>query len=170
MQQVQLTIDPNPSLFDQPVAVRVSGLAPGRDVVLRSRLLHFDDRRWSGSTTFVADAEGSVDLRCDAPREGAYEGVDPMGLFWAVRPEGDSWGEPPARDGADLHFQAEVDGRVVATATAERRWLAEGATTRPVEERGLVGRLAEPPGPGPHPAVIVLHGSGPVLRMDLATC
>src|SRR5581483_9741200 len=98
MQTVQLTIDPNPSLFDQPVAVRVRGLVPGQDVLLRSRLLREDDRWWSGSASFVADAEGRVDLTRDAPRGGAYEGVDPMGLFWAMRPGGDSWEAAPASD------------------------------------------------------------------------
>jgi dienelactone hydrolase len=166
---VQIAIDPNPFSFDQPVAVSVSGLAAGQAVLLRSRLLREDDRWWSGSASFVADPAGCVDLTRDAPREGAYEGIDPMGLFWAMRPEGDSWNEPPARDEAEVHFQAEVDGRVVATAMAERRWLVDGATTRAVEARGLVGRLAEPPGPGPHPAVIVLHGSGPMLEIDIAT-
>ena len=169
MNQHRITIDPNPSLSDQPVAVGVSGLAAGQEVLLRSRFLHEDDRWWSGSALFVADAAGCVDLARDAPREGTYAGVDPMGLFWAVRPEGDSWDEPPAPDDAEVRFEAEVDGRVVATAVARRRWLVDGATTRPIEERGLVGCLAEPPGPGPHPAVLVLHGSAPIPRMDLAT-
>jgi dienelactone hydrolase len=165
----RIAIDPNPSLFDQPVAVRVSGLAPGQEVLLRSRLLRWDDRWWSGWASFVADAAGCVDLTRDAPRNGAYEGVDPMGLFWAMRPERDSWDEPPGRPEAEVHLEAEVDEQVVATATAERRWLVDGAATRPVEGRGLAGRLAEPPGPGPHPAVVVLHGSAPMPRMDLAT-
>jgi hypothetical protein len=63
----------------------VSGLEPGQEVSLRSRLLRSDSRWWSGAARFVADAAGCVDLTRDAPREGAYAGVDPMGLFWAMQ-------------------------------------------------------------------------------------
>src|SRR5262249_30808800 len=154
--------------FDRPAAVRVGGLAAGQEVVLRARLHRDDGRWWSASAAFVADAGGRVDLPRDAPTAGSYTGVDAMGLFWAMQPDGEV-SEPPPVDPVSVHVGAEVDGRVAAEATAERRWLADGATVRPVEERGLVGHLAEPPGPGPHPAVMVVHGSAPWPEMEIAT-
>ncbi|MDB5895780.1 MAG: palmitoyl-CoA hydrolase, partial [Rhodoferax sp.] len=41
-----------------------------------------------------------------------------------------------------------------------QRLAADGVTRRDVRDDGLVGTLFMPPGPGPHPAVMVLNGSG----------
>src|SRR5438093_808740 len=129
--KVQFSIDPNPAPFDRPVAIRVGGLMAGQEVVLCARLHRDDGRWWSASAAFVADAGGRVDLTRDAPIAGSYTGVDAMGLFWAMRPE-DEVSEPPPVDPVSVYVSAAVDGRVAAEATAERRWLADGATIRPV--------------------------------------
>jgi dienelactone hydrolase len=86
------------------------------------------------------------------------EVADPMRLVWSAtgeRPAAGPAGPPDPR----WTFTAEVDGRVIATQTIVRRAVAEDVRVATVRERGLVGTLYTPPGPGPHPAMVVLAGS-----------
>ena len=86
-----------------------------------------------------------------------------MRLVWSATGE-----RPPAGTvtatamgaGQPWTFTAETGGRVIATQTIVRRPVAEGVRVVPVRERGLAGMAYYPPGAGPHPAMIVLPGSG----------
>lgn len=49
---------------------------------------------------------------------------------------------------------------VVASASARRRGVASDVGERPVDPDDLVGRVFAPGSGGPHPGVLVLHGSG----------
>jgi dienelactone hydrolase len=144
----QLEISPATALADEPVEIRVDGLTPGSPVQLR--LDAHDDlgRAWRSTAQLVADENGRA-----AP--------DGMDLFWsltALEP-----GPPFILRSAKpyaLELSVQVDGELVARATCERRFAAEGVTRTEVREDGLVGTLFEPPGAGPHPVVLVLMGSG----------
>src|SRR5690348_4966717 len=88
---MRLTASPERAPIDEPVAIRLTDLAPGGLVTVRARMAtYFDGGTWASEATFVADAAGEVDLTRDAPSSGSYEGVDPMGLFWSMRRAGDS--------------------------------------------------------------------------------
>jgi dienelactone hydrolase len=159
---IALTITPARTLIDRPVAIRLAGLPPAQHVTLESRLDDHWADRWLSSATFVADPAGTVDLARAAPIAGTYAGLDPMGLFWAVRRRDDADPPPPPPPlNAPLtyHLRALVDGRVVAQAEAERQVLADGVVERTLRERWLVGSYFRPPGPGPFPAVVTLAGS-----------
>ena len=56
--------------------------------------------------------------------------------------------------------QAEVEGRIFASAVFRTHFVANDVTEYPVRENGLVGSLFTPDFPGPHPGIIVLGGSG----------
>lgn len=95
-----------------------------------------------------------------------------MGLLWSQRPvlpEGVSQRgqqpvfhaspEQPLMTTLQAHALAEGEaGRV--SATLVQRLTNPDVTRHEVREDGLVGTLFLPPGPGPHPAVMVLNGSG----------
>jgi len=142
-QAPRLEITPDTVLVDDRFRVAVAGLTPGQDVTIRA-----DDNRgvWHSSTTVRADAQGRAEV------------ADPMRLIWSAtgdRPQ-------PGTPGTGVQpwtFTAEVDGQVIATRTIRRRAIAEGVRAVPVRERGLAGVAYYPPGPGPHPAMIVLPGS-----------
>lgn len=162
-----LEITPADALIDVPRQIRVSGLAPGQAVRLRSRTVRGPGISWRAEAGFVADAHGVVDLARDAPVDGSYQGVSPMGLVWSQVP-----------DASGLHsasrevFAADPSAPLVteismmfnegpgAQASFVQRLAADGVTRREVRDQGLVGTLFLPPGPGPHPAVMVLNGSG----------
>jgi len=159
--QPHFDIRPDSALVDEPIAIAVSGLAPASQVTIA-----LEGQRWSSTATFVADANGVVDLTRMAPERGDYEGVDPMGLFWSARRDSAAAGR--TERGVDAsrpppeiwHLSASVNGAVVATASVTRRAVADDVTMTAVHDRGLAGVFYRPPAPGRHPAVIVLSGSG----------
>jgi dienelactone hydrolase len=157
--EIALTVSPPRAVIDRPVAVRVGGLAPGQPVTLEARLDDHWGDRWLAEATFVADGAGQVDLGRDAPVAGTYQGVDPMGLFWAMHQQEGAAAAPAQSAPVVYHLRALVDGQAIGAASAERLVLAEGVVERELRERWLVGSFFRPPGDGPFPAVVTLAGS-----------
>lgn len=163
-----LQVSPADALVDVPRRIAASGLAPRERVTLSACTPRGKGVPWRAQAQFRADAEGCVDLQRDAPVQGSYEGVSAMGLLWAQAP--DAAGAPREI------FMADAVAPLITTLTLRRedgseaqavllqRLQAESVTRREIREtfngEPLVGTLFLPPGPGPHPAVLVLNGSG----------
>ena len=161
----RLDISPAEALIDVPRQIRVQGLQPGETITLQSRTVRGPQVAWQATARFRADAMGQIDLGREAPLPGsAYEGVDPMGLLWAQAPEqaGASREVFGAEPGAALRTQITLlrNDQVAAQAWLVQQLAAPGVQRREIREQGLVGSLWTPAGPGPHPAVLVLNGSG----------
>lgn len=158
-----LSISPARALVDVPRQIRAEGLRPGEIVTLSSQTRRGGGLLWQASVRVTADAQGVIDLQRDAPLPGgSYSGVSPMGLLWAQTPE-----QPSRELFADTPWQAlhteirlEREGQPALSAALLQDLAAEGVTRREVREEGLSGTLFLPPGPGPHPVVMVLNGSG----------
>ncbi len=139
-----LDVKPEDALVDEPVAIVLGGVAPGSKVTIALRGWG-DAPRWSSSATFVADANGVVDVTRMAPLRGDYQGVDPMGLFWSAHR--DSSVGITGQRGVDTsipppevwHVTASIDGTIVAEAAVTRRAGTSGVTIPAVRDRGLVG-------------------------------
>lgn len=155
---------PTDALIDVPRRIAADGLLPGEEVTLTSRTLRGPGVVWTAQVRLRADAQGTVDLQRDAPLDGSYSGVEAMGLLWSQAPE---------RAGAPREvFAAELAAPLHTELWLQRadgsRWQADlvqqlagpGVTRREVRDQGLAGTLFLPAGPGPHPAVMVLNGSG----------
>ena len=154
----RLLITPLDGLLDEPRHIVVEGVTPGARVTLTSRTLRGGGQPWQSAATFVADAQGRVDLERDAPVAGDYSGVSGMGLLWSQHIEqGHSAAVFPDSVLEPLHTRIEVQGQALVLV---QRLAAAGVTRREVREDGLVGTLFQPAGAGPHPAVMVLNGSG----------
>lgn len=160
-----LSVTPIEGLIDVPRRIAAEGLAPNEAVTLTARTVRGPNVAWRAQVRVQADANGTVDLQRDAPLPGgSYEGVSAMGLLWSQAPE---------QPGAPREvFAADPAAPLTTELTLERadgtRWQASmvqrlaapGVTRREVREHGLSGTLFLPAGPGPHPAVMVLNGSG----------
>jgi len=162
MHEPVLDITPADALIDEARRITVRGLRPGEIVTLTTQTPRGRGVLWASQAAFAADADGTVDLGRDAPVSGSYEGVSPMGLLWSQCPV-----DVPSRElfHADatqpLRTQVVVEaGGGEARAELVQSLAAPGVTRRELREDGLVGTLYLPPGPGPHPAVMVLNGSG----------
>jgi dienelactone hydrolase len=164
-----LSITPAEALIDVPRRIAVEGLAPGEEITLSTRTVRGPDVIWRSTARFRADAQGMIDLQRDAPLSdgSSYAGVSAMGLIWSQAPE--TQGAPrevfAAEPAAALTTEIQLQRADGGTQQGQlvQRLAAEGVTRREVREnreRGLVGTLFLPAGPGPHPAVLVLNGSG----------
>jgi dienelactone hydrolase len=143
-QAARLTITPADVLTDERFQIGLDGLDPGQDVTIRVDGI---EGRWHASAEFRSDDRGHVDV------------PDPMRLVWSAT--GDRVpGRTATAAGQPWIFTAETGGRVIATQTIVRRPVAEDVRAVPVRDRGLTGMVYYPPGPGPHPAMMVLPGSG----------
>jgi len=158
-----IVVDRPTALVDAAISISLRGFPPRQPVTIRA-VQHFpSSTRWQAEATFAADDDGCVEVSEQAPVEGTYDGVSPMGLFWsAERLPGEA--HMPARDSimwprtVDLEATGAEGAR--ATLTIERHVAGSGVTRRPIETEGVVGTLFLPSGIGPHPAVIVLSGGG----------
>jgi hypothetical protein len=128
LEHAQLAVSPVRALVDEPVAIRLVHARPGSPVTLRAAMSDHRGAAWESEATFTADARGAVDLGRDAPLAGSYQGVDPMGLFWSMRP---GVGAPLALLTAaplQITVRAEVAVVEAVSTTAERLFLADGVT------------------------------------------
>ncbi|MGV8928282.1 MAG: acyl-CoA thioesterase/BAAT N-terminal domain-containing protein [Brevundimonas sp.] len=145
-------------LQGQPVAVRLTGVAPGQAVEISAerRFGRPEPMVWRASAAFTADTHGRVDLTTDPATGGAYDGVDPAGLFWSMTPTA----TPAAADwrSGEVRLTARVDGQVVATGGT--RLIGTLATVEDEEIPGFpAARLYHLPGGAPRPVIVVLHGA-----------
>jgi dienelactone hydrolase len=142
-------------------------------VTIRAGMRDEWGRDWTAGATFVADPSGAVDVAKQAPASGSYEGVDPMGLCWSMRPDRpggaphpiplSSTDHPATLDPLRVALTAGATGEPAVSTVFEQRQLDAGVrreTLTPETAAGLAGELFTPVGIGPAPVVIALSGSG----------
>lgn len=157
-----LSATPDEALIDEELTIRLEGLNPSD----RTTLVAEFEALWGafrGEATFEADETGVINLTDQAPIDGDYDGVRPMGLVQFAqlieRAEDD---DPTAiADSHWLQLRAERDGERIAETTVVRRALDPDVERITVEEEHdeLVGDFYLPSGDGPHPGVVSLGGS-----------
>lgn len=156
-----LSITPADALIDVPRHIRVEQVDPGQTVQITARTRR-NGVLWQSHIACMAGADGVVDLSRDAPASGDYAGVSPMGLIWSQSPvdsRSREYFNHPVSNALVTDVLARVAG-AQSQATFTQRLAADGVTRQEVREQGLVGTLYLPAGPGPHPAVMILSGSG----------
>ena len=154
-----VTVDglPARALADEPFTVVLTGLTPRSDVTIEVRLDNCLGGAWRGTFRANADAAGVLDLATVALT--GFAEPDPTALLWAVEPDGEP--DPAAADAEDTRGALTVlEGeRQVAVREFARVFRDRGVTC--TELAGpVVGALYLPAGPGPHPAVMTVSGSG----------
>ncbi len=157
------SIDPVDGLIDEPRRIVVTGLVPDELVAISAHTQRAGGAVWMSQATFMADAQGVVDLSRDAPVGGDYAEVSAMGLIWSQHPL-DGASPELFPDDVMEPLQTTLTAETVHGASARARlyqsFAAPGVDRREVRADGLVGTLFTPDGPGPHPVVVVLNGSG----------
>lgn len=168
----RIVITPARALIDEPVTIVLRGFPAERSVTVRVRAADDLARTWESWAEFRTDREGAVALAASRPLSGTYQSADPAGLFWSMQsPPGDRKELGFPRDSlkpVTFDFTAEVEGKAAATAVLERLVVAPGVRRIPAHDRGLRGTFFVPAGKGPHPAILVLGGSGGGLREGTA--
>ncbi|XP_056096081.1 acyl-coenzyme A thioesterase 5 [Rhinichthys klamathensis goyatoka] len=155
----------NKCSFEDPVHVTVSGLNPQQRVVLRSKITDAKGLVFKASATYQADNSGEVDLNRDSSLGGSFTGVEPMGLFWALKADVVSckFALTDVTRTQLVDLECVSDDKVIAEVTNERHCMADGLRRIPVTEGRIRGTLFMPPGKGPFPGILDTNvfGAGP---------
>lgn len=175
MTNLRIRVAPEDGPLWQRRTILIGGAAPGSLVTVRSTTRR-DGGDWMAQATFLADADGRIDLERDAPVSGDYRTADAMGLLWSQQREPGTVGAPhpslavdPLRTllvarsepgTGDLTAADTAAHDDEARATLVQRLQTSGVTRTEVRAHGLVGTLFRPDGLGPFPTIIVLNGSG----------
>ncbi|XP_060742719.1 bile acid-CoA:amino acid N-acyltransferase-like [Tachysurus vachellii] len=168
-----LLVRPLRCMVDERFDVRVHGLLPGVRVTLHAQFQSEDGDFWEGFGHYVSNETGNVTVSKDTSLGGSYDGVEPMGLLWSMRPipgsrTGLRYRKKDVQAQTDLHisvYKGQLTDRFqektpIASVVAQRWYMAPGVLRVDVTEKGLKGTLFIPPGPGPFPAVLDLWGGG----------
>ncbi|XP_014339433.1 acyl-coenzyme A amino acid N-acyltransferase 2 isoform X1 [Latimeria chalumnae] len=166
---VVLTVAPEISLSDEPVTIRVSSLKPSQLVTLMTSLTDEKGVKFLSRAFYRADENGDVDLQKAASLGGNYTGVEPMGLFWSLKPE-KPFHRLMKREVMETPFYVKVEVfdkyvlmenpevEAAAAVTLERWFRSPGVRRIPIREGRVRGALFLPPGDGPFPGVIDMFG------------
>ena len=150
---------PDRSPNEQPIDLAVAGAPPGGRVALTASLVDADGVEWDSTTVFTADTTGTADASDQPPESGGYDGVAPMGWLWSMETDVDVPFATLAGPEITIDLVANAGGERVRR-TITRVLYDDGLTAHRVDRDDLVGTLYVPPGAGPHPGVLQLHGSG----------
>ncbi len=151
-----LTLDPSGEvLAGDHIDIRVSGAAPGSEVMVIGIRRFWDDKKQlRAEAVFRADADGCVDLSRDAPLSGSYAGVHPAGIFWSMTAAGAIDAETPQMGTVRIEAVAGV-----ARAQADVKLLWERADLLRQEAPFPGAFLSTLPGAMRRPTIIGLGGS-----------
>ncbi|XP_078314476.1 peroxisomal succinyl-coenzyme A thioesterase-like isoform X2 [Crassostrea virginica] len=175
MLEVKLWVDPASGLVDEKVRISVEGLSPHEPVTVKAAVEE-SRMRFCAYGWFTSTGRGQVDLTSQASIHGTYTGVDPMGLFWSMRPE------PLQKEHLRL-LKKDVTTPLVVTVVVLKghldwgklfdpspkplaelkvyRWYKDKSVRRERVRQGNVqGALFTPSGPGPFPGIIDLFSGG----------
>ncbi len=148
---------PGSALADEPFTLLLTGLTPRADVMLEVRLENCLGGAWRRTYSARASETGVLDLA--AATLAGFSEPDPTALLWALEPDGDY--DRNAADARDAHGMLTVlDGeRVLTRHEFTRVFQGPGVTCTELADP-VAGALYMPAGPGPHPAVMTVSGSG----------
>ena len=155
---------------DQKVDITVSNLFSEQLVTLRARTIDDSKIDFESFAHYKADKNGEVLVSSQPSLGGSYTGVEPMGLFWSMKPV-----TRPDRDDLfrkrdvttplkvtldvyDGHNQSEFKERdKKVSVELLRSYMGPGVTRCYVEENGFYGTLFLPPDDGPFPGICILN-------------
>ncbi|XP_037350307.1 bile acid-CoA:amino acid N-acyltransferase isoform X2 [Talpa occidentalis] len=165
----RLTVTPESALIDEPVHIRATGLPPSELVTLKASLTDEKGNLFHSRAFYRTNKAGELDLKQDAAVGGDYVGVEPMGLFWSLKPKKafkrllkKDVMNSPYRVTLDLYdtfsLKESATEKPKASQTVQRWFSAPGLQRVPIRVGRVRGALFLPPGEGPFPGIIDLFG------------
>jgi dienelactone hydrolase len=158
----EIVVERADDLIDTPWSIQLRGFTPTSRVEVTATLNGWGRAPWRSWAVFETDAAGQASLAMTPSLGGSYRGISPMGLFWSMERQAEESTVPTVSvTGAfPLTLTAATRDGATAEITLERRIAAPGVTRRDLTDGPVIGTLFTPPSPGPHPAIVVLAGSG----------
>ena len=166
----KIIVIPEIALIDEPVEISVTNLTPKARITIEAACKNKDNDAWKSHATFEVDDKGVVNVAAQAPIEGSYRGIDPMGLFWSMIPTDREILKkvPNTFNFNEVSLSVIVGDKVQAQKTIQRLAVAPNVEKRIIREQGLVGTLFYPKNMQHGPGIIVVAGSGGRIPEGLA--
>ena len=160
-------IEVKPSLettIDQKIEIIVRNLCHNQSVILRARTIDDSNTLFEALAKYKASENGAVFVSCDPSLGGSYIGVEPMGLFWSMKPVTDGDRDDLLRkrnvttplkviidvySGDDERALDKPKNKIAGSVTLLRSYMGKGVSRRFLENDGFYGTLFLPPGDGP---------------------
>ncbi len=144
-------------LQGRPVSIALTGLEPGQTVeIAAERRFGRPAAVYRSAATFKADGRGRIDLARTGPTSGDYQGADPAGLFWSMKPTRTP--APADWKTGEVRLTASVAGAPVTVGMTRLLGFQSGVTDEPIP--GFpAAKLYRLPSDKPRPVVVVLHGA-----------
>ncbi|XP_062614556.1 bile acid-CoA:amino acid N-acyltransferase-like, partial [Saccostrea cucullata] len=86
MNDVKISVVPHEALVDERVHIKVDGLPKNGPVTIKASLQE-GSNRFASYGCYTASEQGHVTVEDQASVQGTYTGLEPMGLFWSMKPE-----------------------------------------------------------------------------------
>ena len=156
-----LSAEPSVALASDPITINASGFAPNQPVGIRAKTIDENGQSWESAAIFEADGSGNIDVSAQAPISGAYDGVDPMGLFWSMRPSEtlDNNFFTGNDDGYDVTISLEANGVTLQEQVVIRLKRSPDLVREDVLENGVAGVFYYPEQANSLPTILILGGS-----------
>jgi dienelactone hydrolase len=161
---MRFEIDPVDGLADHGLIIRVLDAEPGSRITVSAETVDGDGQRWSSSNQFVADATGTVDLARDAPVQGSYFSMNPLGCITTMtsaHPDKTSIFATAGAAEMVVGLHAKTHGGATALATIKRRFQGPDVERHEVAAGAVHGTLFTRPGAAERPAVLLVPGVVP---------
>lgn len=73
-------------LLNEIIDLSLHNLLPKQAVSIKVSCIDWFGNEWRSNATFIANDQGLINPAKQAPVEGSYQNVEPMGLFWSMLP------------------------------------------------------------------------------------
>lgn len=169
---ILIEAQPASGFADEPVSIKVTGLRPGKRATLQLNSRDEEGRAWHSQADFEASPSGEVNPGTQPALSGTYDGLDPTGLLWSMRPEGTDKPTAFAKEKADplrITLSVHVEGETLSSLDLNRHYRAPGVERTVLEGEGLVGTFFAGKDGKPGPGVVYLHGTDARIREDVAS-
>ncbi|KAM9305568.1 acyl-coenzyme A amino acid N-acyltransferase 2-like [Gastrophryne carolinensis] len=167
----KLLVTPEVGLADDHVHIKALGLQSDLQATIRLTLKDEKGQLFQSRAFYKTDKEGQIDMNSNPALGGSYQGVEPMGLIWSLKPI-KPFQRPVKRDITTAPFLYKVDlfdsislglsaePEPICSTTFSRWHMAPDVKRIQIREGSVRGTIFFPTGEGTYPGIIDMYGGG----------
>ncbi|MFC7074680.1 acyl-CoA thioester hydrolase/BAAT C-terminal domain-containing protein [Halovenus rubra] len=146
---------PETVAIDERFGLEITGV-PAGSVSIEVSMTEAGGTEWTASTTATV-SDGCLNMHSEPTQDGVCL---PELLQQATQTDGDGSYSPAQQSSDEVTIRISQEGVELGAKTVDRTFGDPAVEATPADSTAFVGTVYEPGDDGPHPAVVVLHGSG----------